>query len=206
MYVDRATCVHACAVLWYRPVPFAEWSGDGTWGWWWSHLQQCWPGWIETKGVVGTGSSHATGTRMLDDHYQMLLSLSSSTLSLTRIKHIIIIHIQRKPYQVLDKLLQVIFCRLSFLLASNDGHHFRIIVTRAVGKHHPRSKLIPDLADVSPAPSNQETMVLGLATNLNSVVLLSLEQGGRERGRERERERGREGGSTGNKTLLVECK
>ena len=110
------------------------------------------------------------------------------------IKHIIIIHIQRKPYQVLDKLLQVIFCRLSFLLASNDGHHFRIIVTRAVGKHHPRSKLIPDLADVSPAPSNQETMVLGLATNLNSVVLLSLEQGGRERGRERERERGREGG------------
>ena len=110
-----------------------------------------------------------------------LSPLSPSPHSHSDKQHIVYIHIHRKPHQVLDKLLQVIFCRFSFLLASNDGDHFRIVVARAVGKHHSRSKLIPDLADVSPAPSNQETMILSLAANLDSVVFLRLKQGGRER-------------------------
>lgn len=135
--------------------------------------------------------------------YSSLLSLPLSPHSHSDKQHIIYIHIHRKPHQVFDKLLQVIFCRLSFLLASNDGDHFWIVIARAVGEHHPRSKLIPDLADVSSAPSNQETMVLGLATNLDSVVFLSLKQGERERegGGEKGEERGREG----KKDILVEC-
>jgi hypothetical protein len=80
----------------------------------------------------------------------------------------------------------VAFCRVSFLFTSNNGDHFRIIIAGAVGKHDPSSKLIPDLTDISPAPSNQEAVVLGFAANLDSVVLLSLRQGGREGGREGE--------------------
>ena len=181
----------------------------------------------ETRREAGTGSSQADSTYILDDHYQILLSLPtflfhssppSHSLPLSSLspvslhshsdkQHIIYIHIHRKPHQVLDKLLQVILCRLSFLLASNDGDHFWIVVTRAVGEHHPRSKLIPDLADVSSAPSDQETMVLGLATNLDSVVFLSLKQGGRERKERRKGEGGMEGGRSreGKKDILVEC-
>ena len=116
------------------------------------------------------------------------LSLSLSLLLSHSDKHTNI-NTHRKPHQVLDELLQVIFGRLGLLLASNNGDHFWIVITRAVGKHHPGSKLITDLTDVSSTPSDQETMVLSLATDLYGVVLLSLRQRWREGGREGRRKR-----------------
>ena len=67
--------------------------------------------------------------------------------------------------------------RLSLLLPAYNHDDLLIIVAGLVREDDTGTKLVPDPTDVGALATNQETVVFGLAANLESVVLLGL--GGR---------------------------
>lgn len=79
-------------------------------------------------------------------------------------------------HQVLDELLEMFFGGLCFLFPPDDDNKFRIIISRLLGEYHTCSKLVTHTTDIGTLTTNQETMILWLAADLQSVMFLRLKE------------------------------